>query len=207
MITIPSYTIHFFLPSTIKYLQVYPLYDILIELKGGYLNKSFLYKVAFIGIFAFILFHVTKQFNIFTDLQIILIIILMFTMIKGINILYLYPQSSVHPYYLRFTGAIDRKWTLSSNVKDIGTLYLIFALFSGLIVTAFSVLIKLELSGPGVQYIANNHFYNAILIIHSIIMVFFVVIPAMVRGFGNFFLPLLVGGSDMAFPRPNRINF
>jgi cytochrome c oxidase subunit 1 len=67
------------------------------------------------------------------------------------------------------------RWLLSSNAKDIGTLYLIFALFSGLLGTAFSVLIRLELSGPGVQYIADNQLYNAIITAHAILMIFFMV--------------------------------
>ncbi len=87
---------------------------------------------------------------------------------------------------------------MSSNAKDIGTLYLIFALFSGLLGTAFSVLIRLELSGPGVQYIADNQLYNSIITAHAILMIFFMVMPALIGGFGNFLLPLLVGGPDMA---------
>jgi len=101
----------------------------------------------------------------------------------------------------------QERWFLSSNAKDIGTLYLMFALFSGLLGTAFSVLIRLELSGPGVQYIADNQLYNSIMTSHAIMMVFFMVMPALISGFGNFLLPLLVGGPDMAFPRLNNISF
>ena len=115
------------------------------------------------------------------------------------------------------------RWFMSTNHKDIGILYLFVAGFVGFLSVCFTVYMRLELMNPGVQYMClegarlfpaalsectpNGHLWNVMITYHGVLMMFFVVIPALFGGFGNYFMPLQIGAPDMAFPRLNNLSF
>ncbi|MBT3465838.1 MAG: cytochrome c oxidase subunit I [Rhodobacteraceae bacterium] len=132
-------------------------------------------------------------------------------------------DAAIHGHDHEDNRGFFTRWFMSTNHKDIGILYLIVSALVGFVSVAFTVYMRLELMDPGVQYMCmegarfiadssslctpNGHLWNVLITGHGILMMFFVVIPALFGGFGNYFMPLQIGAPDMAFPRMNNLSF
>ncbi|WP_146343849.1 cytochrome c oxidase subunit I [Falsiphaeobacter marinintestinus] len=132
-------------------------------------------------------------------------------------------DAAIHGHEHEDERGFFTRWFMSTNHKDIGILYLVVSAIVGLISVTFTVFMRLELMDPGVQYMClegfrmfggggaectpNGHLWNVLITYHGVLMMFFVVIPALFGGFGNYFMPLQIGAPDMAFPRLNNLSF
>ncbi|APO87293.1 MULTISPECIES: cytochrome c oxidase subunit I [Marivivens] len=132
-------------------------------------------------------------------------------------------DAAIHGHEHHDERGFFTRWFMSTNHKDIGIMYLFVSGIVGFISVAFTVYMRLELMHPGVQYMClegarfiadasapctpNGHLWNVMITYHGVLMMFFVVIPALFGGFGNYLMPLQIGAPDMSFPRMNNLSF
>lgn len=115
-------------------------------------------------------------------------------------------REPVHADINQFVPLINNLFTTSH--KRLGLYYIIIGITLGWLAILLSLLIRLELAFPGDGiFFGNYHFYNVVVTLHGVLMLFFVILPILFSGFGNFFLPIFIGAADLAFPRLNNISF
>ena len=116
-------------------------------------------------------------------------------------------ESHGHASEGRQTAVARRRFYAVPTHRNVGVMYLVFALFAAIAGLVLFLAMRLELSAPGMQIFADAQSFSLFTAGFGLIMVFFVIIPAMLGGFGNLFVPLMIGARDLAFPRLNAFTF
>nr|WP_225538652.1 cbb3-type cytochrome c oxidase subunit I [Wolbachia endosymbiont of Mansonella perstans] len=109
---------------------------------------------------------------------------------------------------MTFGNVLKQSIINTVNHKTIGTYYIVLGYWAGLGGSVLSMIIRFELSSPGgYLFFGSGQVYNSVLTMHGVLMIFFVVMPILIGGFGNWMLPIMLGSPEMAFPRLNALSF